>query len=115
MHSLVQKWPGADNDVVFDTIVHFVSVLNVNTRTSDVPKDIVAYSREMSPVHNDPSLMRLLDNIIRKLAIWAGAELVKMKAVLPLMEKGFGIRKPLFRVESVELESTYVSYNVIGM
>lgn len=87
MDSLVHEWPRADNDVIFDMVEHFIAIFNVDACAPHVPQDIVADSREMSPVDDDTSLVRLLDSVISELTVRARAELVKMKAILSLRRK----------------------------
>ena len=71
MHSLVHEWPRADNDVIFDMVIHFIAIFNVDACASHVPEDIVADSREMSPMDDDTSLVRLLDSVISELTVRA--------------------------------------------
>jgi len=85
VHSLVHEWPRADNDVIFDMVIHFIAIFNVDACAPHVPQDIVADSREMSPMDDDTSLVRLLDSVISELTVRARAELVKMKAILSLI------------------------------
>ena len=87
MHNLVHEWPRADNDVIFDMVEHFIAIFNVDTCAPHVPQDIVADSREMSPMDYDTSLVRLLDSVISELTIRTRAELVKMKAIFSLREE----------------------------
>ena len=87
MHSLVHKWPRADNNIIFDLVEHFITIFNVDACAPHVPQDIVANSREMSPMDDDASLVRLLDSVISELAIRTRAELVEMKAILPLRKE----------------------------
>lgn len=91
MHSLVHEWPRADNNIIFDMIKNFIAIFNVNRRAPHVPNDIVADGREMSPMDDDASLVRLLDSVISELTIRARAELVKMKAIFSLRRKGVGV------------------------
>lgn len=37
MHNLVHEGERADNDVVFDTVEHFIAIFNVNACTPHVP------------------------------------------------------------------------------
>ena len=87
MHSLVHEWPRADNDIIFDMIEHFIAIFNVDACAPHVPKAIVGDSREVRPMDDDASLVRLLDSVISELAIRTRAELVKMKAILSLRKE----------------------------
>ena len=84
MHSLVHEWPRADNDIIFDMIEHFIAIFNVDACAPYVPQHIVADSRKMRAMNDDTSLVRLLDSVISELTIRTRAELVKVKAILPL-------------------------------
>ena len=72
-------------------VEHFIAIFNVDACAPHVPQDIVADSREMSPMDDDTPLVRLLDSVVRELTIRARAELVKMKAIFPLRRKGVGV------------------------
>ena len=87
MHSLVHEWPRADNDIIFDMIEHFIAIFNVDACAPHVPQHIVADIREMSPMDDDASLVRLFDSVISELTIRTRAELVKVKATLPLRKE----------------------------
>ncbi len=71
-------------------VEHFIAIFNVDASAPYVPQHIVADSRKMRAMNDDTSLVRLLDSVISELTIRARAELVKMKAIFSLKEKGVG-------------------------
>ena len=74
---------GTERDVVCQRVPHFVAVLQIDVRTTNVVQDVVFDSAVVGPVDDDSALLRIFDCVSLEETIRAVSHLVKMHAVFP--------------------------------